>query len=165
MPDRGTKAAIDGLWTAANYHFGVAVFPRGLARGGNCNLFCGRVQTWEVFSGWVWWLVVLTVLVVLRYGRGVRRLVGGRGGISAANQVFVYLWLFIAFAAVAPPIDTLARDLYFVHQVQHMLLHMVAPLLLALGVPLAPLIAGITGSLAAEASEAAGSQSGVAASM
>lgn len=119
----------------------------------------------EVFSGWVWWLVVLTVLVVLRYGHGVRRLAGGRGGVSAANQVFAYLWLFTAFAVIAPPIDTLARDLYFVHQVQQTLLHMVAPLLLALGVPLAPLIAGITGSLAAEASEAAGSQSGVAASM
>ncbi len=72
-------------------------------------------------------LVVLTVLVVLRYGHGARRLAGGRGGVSAANQVFVYLWLFTAFAVVAPPIDTLARDLYFVHQVQRMLLHMVVP--------------------------------------
>ncbi len=103
----------------------------------------GQILQGEVFSGWAWWLVTLTVLVVLWYGRGVRRLAGERGGVSAANQVFVYLGIFTAFAAVVPPIDTLARDFYFVHQVQHMLLHMVAPLLLALGVPLAPLIAGL----------------------
>ena len=101
----------------------------------------------DLFTGWVWLPIVLTVLVVLWYGRGVRRMAGETGGVSAANQVLIYLGIFTCFAAVVPPIDALAGNLYFIHQIQHMLLHMVAPLLLALGAPLAPLIAGLPSPL------------------
>lgn len=107
----------------------------------------GSQSSRQIFSGWEWWIVASTVLTVLWYGRGVRRLGRRSHRVSSTHQMLVYLGIFTAFAAVAPPIDTIARDLYFVHQIQHMLLHMVAPLLLALGIPLAPLIAGLPSSL------------------
>ncbi|MDE2235044.1 MAG: cytochrome c oxidase assembly protein [Gammaproteobacteria bacterium] len=120
-----------GDWLGA----GLAVYFAVAARRG---------QSLEhLFSGWTWWVIALTVLVVLWYGRGVRRLAREFRGVPLTAQFLVYLGIFTAFVAVVPPLDTLARDLYFVHQIQHMLLHMIAPLLLALGVPLAPLIAGL----------------------
>ena len=97
----------------------------------------------DIFSDWAWWIVALTALVVLWYGRGVRRLSKGQVGVSPVEQVLVYLGIFFAFSAVVPPVDVMADDLYFMHQIQHMLLHMVAPMLLSLGAPLAPLIAGL----------------------
>jgi putative membrane protein len=97
----------------------------------------------HAISDWAWSIVALTALTVLWYGRGVRRLGRDGRGVGFAEQALVYLGIFFAFAAVIPPLDVMADDLYFMHQIQHMLLHMVAPLLLALGVPLAPLIAGL----------------------
>lgn len=102
----------------------------------------GRISG-HVFSDWTWWIVALTVLTVMWYGRGVRRLGKDGRGVGFAQQALMYLGIFSAFAAVVPPLDVMADDLYFMHQIQHMLLHMVAPMLLALGVPLAPLIAGL----------------------
>ena len=124
-----------GDWLGA----GLAVYFAVAARHG---------QSLEhLFSGWTWWVIVLTVLVVLWYGRGVHRLARESRGVPVSAQILVYLGIFTAFVAVVPPLDAVARDLYFVHQIQHMLLHMIAPLLLALGVPLAPLIAGLPGIL------------------
>lgn len=121
-----------GDWLGAGLSIYYAVVPGNRA-----------ANSQHIFSDWAWWIVALTALIVLWYGRGVRRLGKDRGGVGLAEQALVYLGIFFAFAAVVPPLDAMADDLYFMHQIQHMLLHMVAPMLLALGVPIGPLIAGL----------------------
>ena len=100
-------------------------------------------HTPPVWGNWAWWVIVVTVLVVLWYGRGVRRLEHDGRHLPWHQKFFFSAGVLVGFAAVTPPIDTLAGSLLFVHLTQHMLLHMFVPLLLCLGVPLAPLVAGL----------------------
>jgi len=100
-------------------------------------------HTPPVWGNWAWWVILVTVLVVLWYGRGVRRLEHNGRRLPWEQKLFFSLGVFLGFAAASPPIDTLAGSLLFVHLTQHMLLHMFVPLLLCLGVPLAPLVAGL----------------------
>jgi putative membrane protein len=51
--------------------------------------------------------------------------------------------LFAIFLALQSPIDPLADHLFSVHQVQHMLLRMIAPILILLGLPLTPILRGM----------------------
>lgn len=102
-----------------------------------------RAHTPSIWQGWAWWVILTTVVVVLWYGRGVRRLEHDGRRLPWEQKFFFGAGVLIGFAAASPPIDTLAGSLLFVHLLQHMLLHMFVPLLLCLGVPLAPLIAGL----------------------
>ena len=51
--------------------------------------------------------------------------------------------LLVFFLALQSPIDSLAEHLFSVHQLQHLLLRMVAPLLILLGAPLTPMLRGL----------------------
>jgi putative membrane protein len=51
--------------------------------------------------------------------------------------------LFAIFLALQSPIDALADHLFSIHQVQHMLLRMIAPILILLGLPLTPILRGM----------------------
>lgn len=92
---------------------------------------------------WPWWMALLTLLVLLWYRRGVRCLRRHTHPVPRRRQVLTYMGILIGFIAVIPPIDSVADSLYVVHMFQHFLLEMIAPFCLALGVPLAPLIAGM----------------------
>jgi putative membrane protein len=102
-------------------------------------------HTPPVWGTWAWWVIVVTALVVLWYGHGIRRLEHDGRRVPWDQKFFFSAGVFIGFAAASPPIDTLAGSLLFVHLTQHMLLHMFVPLLLCLGVPLGPLVAGLPG--------------------
>ncbi len=55
-----------------------------------------------------------------------------------------YFWgVFGTFLALASPVDGLSDHLFFMHQVQHMLIRVVGPMLIALSQPQAILIAGL----------------------
>ena len=51
------------------------------------------------------------------------------------------------FAALQSPIEPLAEHYFAIHQVQHLLVRMVGPLLLLLGAPLTPMLRGMPGWL------------------
>jgi putative membrane protein len=51
------------------------------------------------------------------------------------------------FLALASPIDHMAEHLFSVHQIQHLLLRMIAPMLIALSAPQAVLISGLPSAL------------------
>ena len=51
--------------------------------------------------------------------------------------------LFLIFIALQSPVDPIADHMLSVHQVQHFLLRMMAPLLILLGAPLTPMLRGL----------------------
>jgi putative membrane protein len=92
-------------------------------------------------------MACLTVLVWWWYQRGVRRLETHVHPVPFGRRFWTRVGILIGFLAVIPPIDSVADSLYVVHMLQHFLLEMVAPFCLALGAPLAPLIAGLPETL------------------
>ena len=62
--------------------------------------------------------------------------------------------MFSLFIALESPADYVAEHLFMAHQVQHMLLRMIAPMLIALSAPQAMLIGGLPTSLAARRADA-----------
>jgi putative membrane protein len=87
--------------------------------------------------------LALVVLAALLYATGTRELWrrGGRGsGVRPWQAVAFAAGLAAVAAAVAPPLDGLAHELFSAHMLQHLLLLLVAAPLLALGRPLLPLL-------------------------
>jgi putative membrane protein len=59
------------------------------------------------------------------------------------QKVSFFSGLFAIFLALQSPIDPLADHLFSIHQMQHMLLRMIAPILILLGLPLTPILRGM----------------------
>jgi putative membrane protein len=59
------------------------------------------------------------------------------------QKVSFFSGLVAIFLALQSPIDPLADHLFSIHQVQHMLLRMIAPILILLGLPLTPILRGM----------------------
>jgi putative membrane protein len=86
-------------------------------------------------------LIGLTIAVVLFWRGSVRK--AGRGSpVSRGRAVLFYSGLGAVFLALQTPLDVIAGHMFAVHQVQHLLLRGVAPMLLMLSLPSGPLIAG-----------------------
>lgn len=92
----------------------------------------------------VWWMrweftplvVIATVLTLWLYARGVRR----AGPWQRAGFVGGSLLLFLVLQG---PLDALAEESFAFHQIQHLSLLSLVPLLIALSAPAGPLIAGM----------------------
>ena len=107
----------------------------------------------DVWNVWAFEPSVLipAALVALVYVAGVLR----RDAVHEARQ----WWRHAAFAggvvavvaALESPVDYVAEHLFMMHQVQHMLLRMIAPMLIALSAPQAMMIAGFPRTAAARA--------------
>ena len=87
-------------------------------------------------------VVILSALAVLFYGVGVAR----RRAFSEP-EIWRHLMYFggvgAVFLSLASPIDPIAEHLFFVHQIQHLWLRMIGPMLIALSWPQAILAAGL----------------------
>ena len=51
--------------------------------------------------------------------------------------------MLVLFLALQSPIDPLAEHYFFVHQIQHLMIRMMGPLLVLLGAPLTPMLRGL----------------------
>lgn len=90
-------------------------------------------------------IVIPTLLALGIYAAGLNR----RPGTFEAEpwRAMAYIWgVGLVFLSLASPADALSDHLFFMHQVQHMLLRMVGPMLVALSQPQAVLIAGLPGA-------------------
>jgi putative membrane protein len=59
------------------------------------------------------------------------------------QQISFFAGLFAIFLALQSPIDPLSERQFSIHQLQHLLVRMVAPLLVLLGAPLTPMLRGL----------------------
>ncbi|MGH7024190.1 MAG: cytochrome c oxidase assembly protein [Caulobacteraceae bacterium] len=103
-----------------------------------------RVTDQTVWSSWDLSasIVIPTGLALAIYAMGLIR----RPGAFDAHpwRSMAYIWgVLTAFLSLSSPIDALSDHLFFMHQVQHMLLRVIAPMLVALSQPQAELIAGL----------------------
>ena len=63
--------------------------------------------------------------------------------VSIWHRISFFSGLFVIFMALQSPIDPLAEHYFFIHQVQHLMIRMLGPLLVLLGAPLTPTLRGL----------------------
>lgn len=86
-------------------------------------------------------IVLPTIAVVIIYVRGMIRRDAVKRRVWRHGLFFA--GLAAVFLALQSPVDPIAERLFFVHQIQHFLLRMIGPMLIALSQPQAMLIAGL----------------------
>ena len=59
------------------------------------------------------------------------------------HKISFFSGLFVIFLALQSPIDPLAEHYFFIHQIQHLMIRMLGPLLVLLGAPLTPMLRGL----------------------
>ena len=107
-------------------------------------------HTGEAFDDGTWniWAFEPAVLIPLAllglvYAAGVLRRGATKGTLQLWRHAAFAGGVFSIFIALKSPADYVAEHLFMAHQVQHMLLRMIAPMLIALSAPQAMLIAGL----------------------
>lgn len=88
-------------------------------------------------------IVFGTLLAAVLYGAGLWRGRNKQQEKRLWHGVFFYTGLAAIFLALQSPIDTLSEHVFALHQVQHLLLHSLGPMLLMLAVPESALIGGM----------------------
>ncbi len=59
------------------------------------------------------------------------------------HRISFFSGLLVLFLALQSPIDPLAEHYFFIHQIQHLMIRMLGPLLVLLGAPLTPMLRGL----------------------
>lgn len=88
-------------------------------------------------------IVIVTLLAAVFYGTGLWRARNKQQEKRLGHGIFFYAGLASIFLALQSPIDTLAEHVFAMHQLQHLLLHSLGPMLLMLSSAEGPLIAGM----------------------
>jgi putative membrane protein len=88
-------------------------------------------------------VVILTGLVLAIYINGMVRRWNTASRVPLRRHVLFFAGVACIFVALQSPIDSIADRLFAVHQIQHLLLRMVGPMLLALSWPEGLLTAGL----------------------
>ena len=100
--------------------------------------------TWNVWS-LTPDIIIATLLAGGVYIAGMRR--RSPAARRPWRDVAYFSGVAAVFVALATPLDHMAEHLFSMHQIQHMLLRMVAPMLIALSAPQAMLISGLPAPL------------------
>ncbi len=87
-------------------------------------------------------IVIGLVIAAALYAAGLRRHRNRERAASRWKHLSFFSGLAALFIALASPLDALADHLFFMHQVQHLLLQTAGPMLLMLATPQALLVAG-----------------------
>lgn len=127
-----------GLFLAATV-LGLTAAVPALAHGGEALTNGTAWSAWE-FSADV---VVPTALVALLYTVGTVRRAAVTEPVPWWRHAAFFAGLASVFLALQSPIDPVAERLFFVHQIQHLLLRMAGPMLIALSSPQGVLTAGL----------------------
>ncbi len=88
-------------------------------------------------------IVIATLLVLAVYGAGMWRRRTTLHGAQAARSAAFLGGVATVFLALQSPVDPIAERLFSMHQIQHMLLRVIGPLLIAWSLPAAMLVAGL----------------------
>jgi putative membrane protein len=82
-------------------------------------------------------------LAAYLYVNGLNRWESPSHPITTWQRISFFAGLFAIFLALQSPIDPLSEHQFSVHQIQHLLMRMVAPLPVLLGAPLTPMLRGL----------------------
>jgi putative membrane protein len=115
------------------------VAPVAFAHGGENLTEATAWTAWELTPD----VVVPTLLAAACYGAGLLRRAGAAQSVPTWRHVAFFAGLGAVFIALQSPVDPVAERLFFVHQIQHLLLRMVGPMLIALASPQGILTAGL----------------------
>lgn len=88
-------------------------------------------------------IIILTLLACVIYGAGALRRCAGGDHLRLWRHGAYFAGVFALFLSLESPIDAMADHLFWMHQIQHMVLRMIGPMLIALAAPQAMLIAGL----------------------
>ena len=86
---------------------------------------------------------LILLMVAYIYVNGLRRWNNPSHPINIWQKTCFFSGLACVFIALQSPIDPLAEHQFSIHQVQHLLLRMLGPLLILLGAPLTPILRGM----------------------
>ena len=106
----------------------------------------GRTTPGQSFlTMWTWdpLVIIGTLLVGGLYLTGLNRWTRPSHPVNSWQRASFFAGLAVFFLALQSPIDILAEHHFFMHQLQHLLLRMVGPVLLLLGAPLTPMLRGL----------------------
>jgi putative membrane protein len=103
-------------------------------------------DTWNVWA-FEPGVIIPLALVGLIYIAGVGRRGAVHGALQGWRHAAFVGGILSVFIALESPADYVAEHLFTAHQVQHMLLRMIAPMLIALSAPQAMMISGLPSSL------------------
>lgn len=92
-------------------------------------------------------ILIGTLIVAALYAAGLWRQRGKDSAASRWKHASFFSGLAALFVALQSPLDALAGHLFFMHQVQHLLLQTVGPMLLMLAAPQGLLVAGMPETL------------------
>jgi putative membrane protein len=87
-------------------------------------------------------IVLMTLFFTVLYVAGLVRLRERSAFPPTWRSASFLAGMALVFLALESPIDPLSEHLFFVHQIQHFLLHSAGPMLVMLGAPQGPLVAG-----------------------
>ncbi|GFO72652.1 putative membrane protein [Bathymodiolus japonicus methanotrophic gill symbiont] len=110
------------------------------------SLAHGTIRLWQsIWSAWIFTPdvaipMLLTVVVFFR-GRAKRREAGRP--VSIGQTISFLLGMLCFVIALQSPLEPLSEHFLFFHQIEHLLMRGLGPLLLILSMPLAPLIQGL----------------------
>jgi putative membrane protein len=92
-------------------------------------------------------IVVMTLLACLIYAAGIMRRPATGDRLRQWRHGAFFAGVAAVFLSLESPIDGMADHLFWMHQIQHMLLRMIGPMLIALSAPQAMLISGLPSAL------------------
>jgi putative membrane protein len=88
-------------------------------------------------------IVILTLIACAVYAAGIVRRPAAEDALRLWRHVAYFSGVAAVFLSLVSPIDAMADRLFWMHQIQHMLLRMIGPMLIALAAPQAMLVAGL----------------------
>ena len=86
---------------------------------------------------------LILFLVAYLYVNGLGRWDRPSHPVTIWHKISFFSGLLVLFLALQSPIDPLAEHYFFIHQIQHLMLRMLGPLLVLLGAPLTPMLRGL----------------------
>ena len=86
---------------------------------------------------------LILFVVAFLYVNGLGRWDRPSHPITVWQKISFFSGLIVLFLALQSPIDPLAEHYFFIHQVQHLMIRMLGPLLVLLGAPLTPMLRGL----------------------
>jgi len=110
----------------------------------------GTIRPWQpIWSAWIYTpdVAIPMLLTVVVYFRGrVKRREAGRP-VSTGQTITFLLGMLCFVIALQSPLEPLSEHFLFFHQIEHLLMRGLGPLLLILSMPLAPLLQGLPKAL------------------